>query len=244
MLGSCGKPPSLLEQIQSRNELVVITRNSPTTYYQGSDGPAGFEYELAQRFAEYLGVELRIVVPPNFNDILPLVARGDAHLAAAGLTVTDKRKESVRFGPVYQEITPQLVYRRDSVRPKTFDDLEGRLEVVAGSSHVERLEALRDKHPDLSWQENETMESEELLNLVWQQLIDYTIADSNELSINQRFYPELQPAFDISLPRPLAWAFTRSDDDSLYNAALDFFAGIREDGSLEQLVERYYGHIT
>jgi len=244
MLGSCGKPPSLLEQIQSRNELVVITRNSPTTYYQGSDGPAGFEYELAQRFAEYLGVELRIVVPPNFNDILPLVARGDAHLAAAGLTVTDKRKESVRFGPVYQEITPQLVYRRDSVRPKTFDDLEGRLEVVAGSSHVERLEALRDKHPDLSWQENETMESEELLNLVWQQLIDYTIADSNELSINQRFYPELQPAFDISLPRPLAWAFTRSDDDSLYNTALDFFAGIREDGSLDQLVERYYGHIT
>ncbi len=244
MLGACSEPPTLLEQIQSRNELVVITRNSPTTYYVGSTGPAGFEYALARRFAEQLGVELHIVVPPNFNDILPLVARGDAHLAAAGLTVTDKRRESVRFGPVYQEITPQLVYRRGSVRPKTFDDLEGRLEVVAGSSHEEHLESLRDEYPDLRWQENENMESEELLNLLWLKLIEYTIADSNELSINQRFYPELKPAFDISPPRPLAWAFARSDDDSLYNAAVDFFTVIREDGTLDQLIERYYGHIT
>ena len=243
MLGACGKPPSLLEQVQSRNELIVITRNSPTTYYEGVDGPTGFEYELAKGFADYLGVELRIVVPPNFTDILPLVARGDGHLAAAGLTVTNRRKLTVRFGPVYQEITPQLIYRMGSVRPKTFDDLEGHLEVVAGSSHVERLEILRSKHPELSWQENEQLESEELLTMVWQQLIDYTIADSNELSINRRFYPELRPAFDISSPRALAWAFSRRDDDSLYNAAVDYFAAIRKDGALEQLIERYYGHI-
>ncbi len=243
ILGACGKPPSLLEQIQSGNELVVITRNSPTTYYEDDAGPTGFEYELARRFADRLGVELRIVVPPNFNDILPLVARGDAHLAAAGLTVTEKRKEKVRFGPVYQEITPQLVYRRGSLRPKTLDDLQGHLEVVAGSSHVERLHSLKEDHPDLSWQENEEMESEELLYLVWQQLIDYTIADSNELTINQRFYPELKPAFDISPPRSLAWALARSDDDSLYDATVEFFTELEEDGSLEQLIERYYGHI-
>jgi membrane-bound lytic murein transglycosylase F len=243
-LSACGKPPSLLEQVQTRNELIVITRNSPTTYYEGVDGPTGFEYELAKGFADYLGVELHIVVPPNFNDILPLVARGDAHLAAAGLTVTKRRMQSVRFGPVYQEITPQLVYRRGSVRPRSFDELEGRLEVVAGSSHAERLENLHSKHPDLSWHENVEMESEDLLSMVWQQLIEYTIADSNELSINRRFYPELRPAFDISSPRELAWAFARRDDDSLYNMAVDYFAGIREDGSLEQLIERYYGHIT
>lgn len=243
LLGACGKPPSLIEQIKTRNELVVITRNSPTTYYQGADGPAGFEYELVRRFAEYLGVELRIVVPPNFNDILPRVARGDVHLAAAGLTVTEKRKEKVRFGPVYQEITPQLIYRRGSVRPKTLADLNGHLEVVAGSSHVERLQTLKEEYPDLSWQENEEMESEELLSLVWQQVIDYTIADSNELAINQRFYPELKPAFDISSPRELAWAFARGDDDSLYQEAVIFFDELEESGSLEQLIERYYGHI-
>ena len=66
LVAACEKAP-LLEQVKSRNELVVLTRNSPTTYYEGFDGPTGFEYDLANRFAQYLGVELRIVVPPNFN---------------------------------------------------------------------------------------------------------------------------------------------------------------------------------
>jgi membrane-bound lytic murein transglycosylase F len=164
-----------------------------------------------------------MVVPPNSNDILPLVVRGDAHLAAAGLTITDKRKEIVRFGPVYQKITPQLVYRSGTPRPKTLADVKGQIDVVAGSSHAERLVSLKEKYPNLTWQESEGVESDELLYLVWQELYDYTIVDSNELIINRRYYPELQPAFAISQPKSLAWAFARSEDDSLYNAALDFF---------------------
>jgi membrane-bound lytic murein transglycosylase F len=242
LLVACGKPPSLLEQVKKQKELVVLTRNSPTTYYEGPDGPTGLEYELVMGFADYLGVELRLVVPPNFNDILPLVVRGDAHLAAAGLSVTDRRMETIRFGPVYQEITPQLVYRSGSVRPKSLADLDGQLEVVAGSSHAERLQELRREYPDLAWQESD-QESETLLTLVWQQLIEYTIADSNELAISRRFYPELKPAFPISEPRSLAWAFARNNDDSLVREAEKYFAAIRERGQLNQLIERYYGHI-
>jgi membrane-bound lytic murein transglycosylase F len=243
LLTACGEPPTLLEQVRQQNELVVLTRNSPTTYYEGPDGPTGLEYELVEGFAKHLGVELRMVVPPNFNDILPLVVRGDAHLAAAGLTVTDRRMETIRFGPVYQEITPQLIYRSGSVRPKSLADLDGDLEVVAGSSHAERLQELKSEYPDLVWQERE-LENETLLTLVWQQLIEYTIADSNELAINRRFYPELKPAFAISEPRSLAWAFARNDDDSLVREAESYFAKLREEGLLNQLIERYYGHIT
>jgi len=242
-LVACGKPPTELEQVKAHNELIVITRNSPTAYFEGPDGPTGLEYELAKHFAEYLGVELRVVVPPNFSDILPLTALGNANLAAAGLTITKKREQKVRFGPVYQEITPQLVYRSGSVRPKTLADLNGILEVVAGSSHEEQLEKLKKDYPELAWHTNAELESDELLILVWQQLIEYTIADSNELSVNRRFYPELKPAFDISPPESLAWAFPRSKDDSLFNAADAFFSEIREDGTLDRLIDRYYGHI-
>ena len=94
-LVACGKPATELEQVQAHNELIVITRNSPTTYYEGPDGPVGFEYELAKRFSEYIGVELRVVVPANFSDILPLTALGDANLAEDGLTVKKKRQENV-----------------------------------------------------------------------------------------------------------------------------------------------------
>ena len=242
-LTACDNLPNTLERIQADNELIVITRNSATTYYVGPDGPTGFEYELAKRFADYLNVELRIVIPPNFNDILPLTALGDAHLAAAGLTVTEKRKDKVRFGPVYHTITPQLIYRSGNRKPASPAELDGLLEVVAGSSHEERLEELRETYPDLAWQADEEQGSEELLELVWQQLIDYTIADSNELSVNRRYYPELRPAFDISESEPLAWAFPKSDDDSLFLTATVFFNRIKADGTLAQLIERYYGHI-
>ena len=242
-LSACDNLPTALERVQASNELIVITRNSSTTFYEGPDGPTGFEYELAKHFADFLNVELRIVIPPNFNDILPLTALGDAHLAAAGLTATEKRKEKVRFGPVYHTITPQLVYRSGTRKPDDPGELSGRLEVVAGSSHEEHLEALREAYPDLTWVADEEQASEELLELVWQQLIDYTVADSNELSVNQRYYPELRPAFDVSDPEELAWAFPKSDDNSLFLAATTFFNRIKADGTLEQLIERYYGHI-
>ena len=48
---------SLLAQIKADGQLVVITRNSPTTYYEEADGPAGLEYEMAKMFADELGVE-------------------------------------------------------------------------------------------------------------------------------------------------------------------------------------------
>jgi membrane-bound lytic murein transglycosylase F len=243
VLTACEKPPPLLEQIKQQNELIVITRNSATTYYEGPGGPTGFEYELAKLFADYLGVELHVVIPPNFNDILPLVALGDAHLAAAGLTVTEKRRSKVRFGPTYHRITPQLVYRSGSYRPRSPAQLKGTLEVVAGSSHEERLETLKQEYPDLEWEARPNQSSEELLTLVWQQLIDYTVADSHELAVNRHYYPELKPAFDLDEPQPLAWAFPRTDDDSLYLAAQAFFTRIEQDGTLEQLIERYFGHI-
>ena len=242
-LVACGPAPSVLEQVQQQNELIVITRNGPTTFYEGPAGSTGFEYELASLFADYIGVELRMLVPPSFSDILPLTALGDAHFAAAGLTITEKRKKKVRFGPVYQEITPQLVYRSGSTRPKTLADLDGTLEIVKGSSHEERLVTLKKEYPDLSWQANDQQSSEELLVLVWQQLIEYTIADSNELSVNRHFYPELKPAFDINTPEPLAWAFPHSDDNSLFNTAIVFFKKIKSNGILDGMIERYYAHI-
>ena len=242
MLG-CSIPEPLLERIKESGELVVITRNSPTTYYEDRDGHKGLEYELVQLFAAELGVEPRFIVPESFEEILPAVARGDAHFAAAGLTVTPTRELLVRFGPAYQEITQQLVYRRGSKKPKKITDtIGGSLEVVAGSNHEEELRRLKVKYPNLRWVASSAVESEELLRLVKEQVIDYTVADSNELALNRRFHPELRPAFDLTDPQPLAWAFPHAEDTSLFKAAKKFFGKLRKDGTLEQLIERYYGH--
>ena len=242
-LYACSIPEPLVERIRKSGELVVITRNSPTTYYEDREGYRGLEYELVQLFAADLGVKARFVIPESFDDILPAIVRGEAHFAAAGLTVTPARQTLVRFGPTYQKISQQLVYRRGSKRPKKITDtIDGSLEIVAGSSHEEELERLKAKHPELHWVAQKNIESEELLRLVKEQVIDYTIADSNELALNRRFHPELRAAFDLTKPQPLAWAFPHAEDTSLFKAAKTFFARIKREGILEQLIERYYGY--
>src|SRR5687768_15960767 len=53
--------PSTLERVQATGKLTIISRNGPTTYYEGANGYTGFEYTLAQAFAKRLGVQLEIV---------------------------------------------------------------------------------------------------------------------------------------------------------------------------------------
>ncbi len=56
LLGTCSQPPSVLEQIMRSGELRVVTRNLPSAYYLGANGPQGPEFDLASRFAAELGV--------------------------------------------------------------------------------------------------------------------------------------------------------------------------------------------
>ncbi len=244
LLTGFARPPTLLEQVLERGELVVATRSSPTTYYVDANGPAGPEHDLARMFADHLGVDLRLIEPDHFSEILPLVIRREAHLAAAGLSVTRDREQSVRFGPAYQEVTQQLVYRNGQPAPRTVQDLVGAapIEVIAGSSHAEQLRRLAVEYPGIAWRENDSDAIGDLLSRVWRRELPYTIADSNEVSLNQRYFPELRTAFDLTDPERLAWAFAKGKDDSLLQAAREFFALIEADGRLEQVLERYYGH--
>ena len=248
LLSACDRPGKApltqMERVRQKGELLVLTRSGPTTFYQGTDGPAGFEYDIATGFAKYLGVSLNLQTVEIFPDILKQVESGQPDFAAAGLTVTEARKMRVNFGPIYQHITPQVVYRQGSRRPKDPGDIKKPLHVVAGSSHAERLYELKQDYPDLIVEENAELNSEELLNLVWEKEIDYTVADSSEIEVNRRFYPELRIAFDLSEPEPLAWAFPPGDDHSLIDQATTYFNQLRMTGRLEQLLERYYGHVN
>lgn len=244
LLIACDEAQPHLEEIRERGELRVLTRYGPTTYYVKGNELAGFEYELAQRFAEYLNVKLKIIVPDNLGNMFNLIERGKADMAAAGLSITPKRRERFHFGPVYQEVTQQLVYRKGNRIPQNITELyNGQLEVIANSSHVEQLNSYKEDIPELIWTENKELDSSGLLELVELEMIDYTIADSNDLATNQTLFPELRVAFDLSEPESLAWAMSLSEDGSLSGAMISFFEQIEESGDLDRLIEKYYGHI-
>ncbi|MCW9023389.1 MAG: membrane-bound lytic murein transglycosylase MltF [Gammaproteobacteria bacterium] len=233
-----------LEAILEDKQLVVITRNAPTTWYEDRDGQAGFEFELVTHFADYLGVRVKIITRDNVGEILEALNDGDGDIAAAGLTKTSEREDGFLFGPGYQEVKQQLVCRRGGARPKKIEELiDIELSVLANSSYAERLEALKVKHRDLEWNVIESANTEDLLEQVWQQKIDCTIADSNIVAVNRRYLPELSVRFDIGKADTLAWMM-RLDAGSLNNKVQDWFDEIKRDGVLEKLTEKYYGHIN
>jgi len=243
VLNACAPQRTILQQVLAIGELNVLTRNSGTTYYQGPQGSAGLEYELMQRFAKKLGVKLNIIVPNKLSDILETISDGDAHIAAAGLTVTEARKKHVRFSPAYQTITQQVVYNSANGRPRSLNQLGGAFEVIANSAHVEQLNTLKAKHKSLNWTENSDADSTELLTLVAENLIDYTVADSNEVAYNRRYYPRLRVAFNITKPQELAWAFPITEDNSLYDEATRFFDELKASGELDRLLKYNYQHV-
>ncbi|HLA39052.1 MAG TPA: membrane-bound lytic murein transglycosylase MltF [Candidatus Glassbacteria bacterium] len=230
-----------LQAVIAAGELVVLTRASPTTYYETPEGPAGFEHDLVKSFAESLGVNPRFIVAEKFSDIMPRFLKGEADMAAAGITVTESRARLVRFGPPYQEIRQQVIYRLGTARPTHVQELIGRqIEVQTGTSYVERLNELRREHPELKWTEVDR-ETEELLQTVWEGLLEISIADSNIVAVTRQYFPDLQVAFSFPNPELLAWAFPRGQDQSLHDAAMKFLAQSRASGELAQLIDRYYG---
>ncbi|HEX7063376.1 MAG TPA: membrane-bound lytic murein transglycosylase MltF [Woeseiaceae bacterium] len=242
LLNTCSQTPPLLDQIRDRGELRVVTRYAPTTYSIGPDGPQGPEFDLVAGFAEELGVTLVLETVDSVSEVLPRLLSGEADLAAAGLSLTDSRRDLVDFGYPYTTVDMHLVYRLGTGRPRGIADLIGkRIEVVAGSSHAEMLAALAERYPGLEWTENADVEVVDLLEKVANGEIDYTVADSTNFNIQRHFYPELRVALDLRVADPIAWAFPRNGD-RLLALADDYLIRARREGLLAQIEDRYYGH--
>lgn len=238
------RTPTELERIIEAGTLPIISRNGPTTYYEGPVGLTGFEYSLASAFAKELGVKLEIHEEENLGVMLDSVGTSAGQFSASGLTVTETRKQKVRFATPYLDVTQQLIYRRGSSRPADISDLIGKdILVIANSAHAENLRKLQEQHPELRWRERADLEMIDLVEMVHDGKIDYTIIDSNAYDINRTIYPRARIAFDISEPQQLAWAFPKSRDTSLFDAAEKFLKRANSDGTLNDIKDYYYGHV-
>jgi len=243
LIGTCSSPPSLLDQVLDTGELRVVTRDSPTAYTIGPDGPSGPEFDLAQAFADELGVALVIDPVASISEILPKLLSGDAHMAAAGLSITDTRREYLNFGHPYESVDVHLIYKLGTGKPRSLDQVLGRsIEVMAGSSHVDLLLSIQEAYPSLSWAENADIEVAELLSKVAMGQVDLTVADSPDFNIQRHFYPDLRIALDLDVGDPIAWGFPKGIGDTLLARADDFLIKSDRSGLLAQVHDRYYGY--
>jgi len=245
LLGSCTEqePTLTLSGIFESGVLKVGSIYGRTTYYNGPTQAEGFEYELAQGFADYLGVRLEVYPYYSYSELIPQLDNKQVDLIAANITMTEQRKDKYRFGPAYQRVNFELVYKKGENRPRDINDINGNLTIVANDLYREPLSKLLEADQPAFWQETSEKDIEELLEMVSNDELDYTISDSNILAVARRRYPNLGIGFSITETLQIAWLLNKDTDDSLRAALIEYFGSLQESGKLSALEDKYFGHI-
>lgn len=230
------------EPVSPPDELVVLTRNAPTTYYVNRHGETeGPEYEMALAFAESIDRDVRFEIRDSVGDIFGGLENGEGHIAAAGLTLTESRAGRFLPGPAYMNITEEVVCRPNLVvrEPADLPGLE--IAVIDDSSYSDTLGELQAALPELSWQTVGNQATEQLLYETAESTIDCTLVDSNILSVHQRYMPRLEANLTVGSDKSLVW-YVDPEHEALAGLIEEWFDTYRS-GGLAEVTNHYYGHL-
>lgn len=219
-LGEAARYTGDLDVIRERGVLRVLTRNSAATYFIWRGQLMGFEYDLARRFAERLGVRLEVIVPPSRADLIPWLQQGRGDVVAAGLTTTEERSSgSISFAEPYNFVVEQIVTRAGEEGLNSPVDLAGRTVVVRRrSGYWSTAQNLLEQGIEFELvAAPEALETETIIDLVASGDYDLTIADSHILDIELTWRDDIVGAFTVGDTAEHAWA-VRGDDAELKRA--------------------------
>ncbi len=235
LLASCAPQPSSLDVIRARNEIRVVTLNTPTCFYFGAQGTEGFEYKLARQFAAELGVRLVMYPVATERAMQAELAAGRADIAAAQITPTREWFRVGRASNPYGHIAQLVVYRQGGVRPRGTLQLESaKLAVRAGSPQERTLEKLKETvAPTLQWVVTAPNNADPLADVDSGEA-DYALIDEREFSFAHHLYPKVALGFTLPDARPVQW-IVRRDARDLLTASNQFIRNVSQSGRLARM---------
>ncbi len=115
------------------NQIIMVTEAgfAPYEFYENEE-IVGVDIEIAKEIATFLDKEL-VIKDIAFDSIINEIKSGKADFAAAGLSITEERKEEVDFTIEYT-VSNQVVVVKKTSKIKSFDQLDGKkISVQLGS---------------------------------------------------------------------------------------------------------------
>ena len=243
-----------LDKIQEKGKITAIFDNNSTNYFIYKGQPVGYEYELLSRYCKEIDIELEIIIVEDIQEAFDLLNRGEADILAYFLAITEERKKRIAFTDMIVSSRQVLVQRKpdnwrrmssssisNKVIRNQFDLIGKDIYVRPNSSYIERLDHLS---KEIGGRINiktlhEDIETEELISLVLNGKIDYTIADEDLALVNAAYYPELDVETPISFPQQIAWGI-RKNAPMLKSSLDDYISDIKKSGFLQIIYNRYF----
>ncbi len=215
-------------EIRSRGKLVALTDFNSTDYFIYRGQPMGYQYELLKALAEYLNIDLEIKVNNDLEQSFQMLEEGDCDILAINLTVTEERKNFIRF-TVPIGITRQVLVQRkpngwnkqtkgqlDKVLVRNPLELAGKTIYIQNhSSFAGRLRHLSDEIGDSIHIIEVDEEVEKLIKMVNRGEIEFTVADENVAKVNHTYYSRLDVSTPVSFSQNLAWGVRKEGSEQL-----------------------------
>lgn len=115
-LATAGNGPvrDLTQIIDSKKVVIaMVDRDFPPFITQTGEGRLeGLEVDLAQDIANELGVTLEIARTGHFDDVIDIVASGQADIGLSNLSITCNRARTVKFTRAYRKLGIMLLLNR------------------------------------------------------------------------------------------------------------------------------------
>ncbi|MDY5483976.1 MAG: basic amino acid ABC transporter substrate-binding protein [Clostridium sp.] len=218
---------------ESKGTLVMAT-NAEFPPYEFHDGGeiVGIDVEIAAAIAKELGMDFE-VEDIAFDSIIPEVQSGKADFGAAGITVTEDRKQSVDFSDTYATATQVIIVKEDNTEIETPDDLVGKtIGVQLGTTGDIYASDIEDATIE---QYNKGFEAVQALS---QNKIDAVIIDGEPAKVFVSENEGLKILDEAFTTEEYAICVKKGNTELLedINTAI---ANLKESGELQEIVDKY-----
>ncbi|USZ72177.1 transporter substrate-binding domain-containing protein [Natronosalvus halobius] len=208
--------------------------------FTNDDGElVGFDIDLAEETIDRAGYEVGDWTEIEFESLIPELTEENIDLAAAGMTITEERQETIAFSePYYESDQAVLVASDGDLDPGSVEDLEGAVVgAQTGTTGEGEVETLVEDgivaEDDTRQYQNYPMAVQDLENgNVDAIIIDIPVAQNFESG------RDVEVAFEIETGEVFGFGM-RQDDDRIGDIN-DALAEIRDDGTYEDLIETWF----
>ncbi|MCL3781833.1 transporter substrate-binding domain-containing protein [Prolixibacteraceae bacterium JC049] len=214
-------------EIRQSGVLKVVIDYNSTNYFVYRGKPMGFQYELLNKLAKDLDLELQLIVSNNLKETFDGLLSGKYDLVAKNLTVTKKRNEIVNFTQPLTLTRQVLVQRKpEGYEKMSAEELNKKLirnqlelankpvVVQKNTAYYTRLLHLSDEIGEpIDIKEDTIYGVERLMALVASGEIDYTVGDEHVAQVNQSYFPNLDVNTPVSFEQKLSWAVRKNSPD-------------------------------
>ncbi|NNK82990.1 MAG: transporter substrate-binding domain-containing protein [Flavobacteriaceae bacterium] len=243
-----------LEDIRKDGVLRALVVYSSTSYFLYRGQAMGFEYELLNQLADHLDLKLELVVSKDLDSEFEVLNRGDVDLIAHSMTITNQRKWEVDFTE-YLFLTKQVLVQKkpDNYKQLSYGNLKKQLinnpvELIGDTISIRRNSAYYERVLSLSNEIGgdiiiDTLSSQlstgEIINMVADGKIKYTIADENLAKINASHNPILKIDVPISLSQRIAWV-TRKKSKNFRAEVNEWIKSKRKKTNFNVVYNKYF----